>query len=132
MGKCRKITRQYRENAGNVKEMRGKTWETCRKIASNGGNNLGKCRKITRQYRENARKCDGIARKYRENAENVMVGRGNERKSMGQCCENAGNMMVWRGNERKNMGKCRKTASNGGNRTCFMEIVENTVKTKEM
>ena len=27
LGKCRKITRQYRENAGNVNDMRGKTWE---------------------------------------------------------------------------------------------------------
>ena len=62
----------------------------CRKIVSNGGRSLGECSKIARKYRENAGTCDGIARKYRENAENVMVGRGNERKRMGKCRENAG------------------------------------------
>ena len=31
LGKYRKITRQYHENAGNVNEMRGKIYEDARK-----------------------------------------------------------------------------------------------------
>ena len=78
-----------------------------------------------------------------------MVSRGHESKNIGKCgniakkirckCEKCKGMgkcrkivMVGRGNERKNMGKCWKIGSNGGSRTSFMEIVENTVKTKEM
>ena len=62
----------------------------CRKGASNGGRSLGECRKIARKYRENVGKWYGIARKYRENAENVMVGRGNERKTWENVGKNAG------------------------------------------
>ena len=100
-GWCHRNRRKYCENAGNMMVWRGnerknmKNMGKCRKIAVNGGKSLGKCRKIAWKVQEmwwnsekilwTCRKCDGTARKYRENVGNVMVGRGNERKSIGKC-----------------------------------------------